>query len=363
MDNLIYYTGLSWNKFIGPKRYSKIRNAFDSLSEFFILSPEEQLGFLGIKQEDALNIFKNMMANGERILSFCRKNSIMLLTMEDPAYPPRLKEIPDPPFLLYKLGDLNYSMHMVAVVGTRDPTPEAKTVNEFFVKEMVSYNIGIVSGLAMGHDAIAQKTVIDFGGYTIAVLGCGVDRAYPAQMKDLYNSIKINGAIISEYPPGSIPLKGNFPLRNRIISGLSDAVLVIQAPERSGALITAKYAEVQGRELYSIPGNPSDLHNTGSNHLIRNGAKIACHPEDIIFDVLGGKARKISATSIDSSPSYSQDEKKVLESIEVETCIDEIAGLTGISVQNLYHILTTLEIRGIVTQYPGNFYVKNKTIC
>ncbi len=358
MDELVYYAALSYNESIGPRRYDKIRLEFPDLKSFFDLKPGEMMGFLGIKNEEHIQFFKDMLPRGEKIVEICGKKNIQMIARESTLYHPRLKEIPDAPFLYYQIGQMNYSVKMIAIVGTRSVTPEAASINEYMTKELVSYNIGIVSGMAKGHDSIAQRTALSNDGFTAAVLGSGIDVVYPAEHRELYHEICRKGAVISEYPPGAASLKSHFPLRNRVISGLADAVLIIQAPEKSGALITANYAEAQGRELYAVPGNPIEPKNKGSNALIQKGARIALSPEEIVLDILGRKAKKINKIPQAEIDNLSREEKLVLEHLSGETLFDDLIGLTGLELPRLNHILTMMEMRGLVTQYPGRIYVK-----
>ncbi|MCX7820539.1 MAG: DNA-processing protein DprA [Brevinematales bacterium] len=350
--DLIYKLALSYNEYIGPKRYKEIKNY--GLNDFFSLNYQEQMQFLKIKTEKAIPFFKNMLIEAEKIEKICKKESIKVIEIESETYPPLLREIEDAPFLIYMLGDFNYSIKPLAVVGTRNPTEDAKLINEYFTREIVSYGIGIVSGLAKGHDGIAQKIAIENDGWTVAVVGGGVDVIYPLSNASLYHQIKKKGCIISEYTPGTYPLKQNFPLRNRIISGLSCGVFVIQAPEKSGSLITAQYAELQGRELYTIPGNVIDPSYSGNNHLIQRGAKIVVSPEEIVFDILGKKAQKI----INKKEEHllSQEEKQLLSLINKEAHFDEIVIKSKMLPERLNHILTLLELKGYLEECAGGFY-------
>jgi DNA processing protein len=356
MEDLIYYAALSCNDAVGPARFQKIRDSFGGLKPFFELSVDEQMDFLRVTNPKSVRYFETMLQAGEKILTVCRNKSIQMVTIEDPAYPPRLRLIPDPPFMIYIIGRLNYSQKMVAVVGTREVTPDAIQINQYFSRELVNYNIGVVSGLAKGHDMIAQKSVLECDGYTIGVLGCAIDRVYPAEARALYDEVKIKGAVVSEYPPGASYLSGNFPLRNRIISGLADAVLVIQAPEKSGALITAQYALSQNKPLYAVPGNPSDKYYAGTNALIKKGAEIALKPEDIVRDLLGKKAVKPEKEK--NSPRLDDEEKRILNHLGDIRYIDDLAGLAGMDLPVLNHRLTLMEIKGLIVQYPGRYYGK-----
>ncbi|MGC8765906.1 MAG: DNA-processing protein DprA [Brevinematia bacterium] len=355
MEELIYKLALSYNPYIGPKRYNQIVTTI-GLKDFFSLPTEKKMSFLKIKIEKAKSVFKNMLFEGEKIYRICENENIKIIEIESPLYPPQLKKIEDAPFLLYFLGNFNYSMKLLAIVGTREATEEAKRINEYFTAELVSYGIGIVSGLARGHDSISQRVALENDGYTVAVVGGGVDVIYPIENTALYNQIKQKGCIVSEYPPGSYPLKQNFPLRNRIISGLSCGVFVVQAPEKSGALITAKYAEAQGREIYTIPGNVLDPSYSGTNKLIQKGARVVVTPEEIAIDILGKNSRKKEKVNIEEKASLSLEEKEVLGFIQKVIHFDEIAAKAKIQPARLIHILTMLEIKGYISEYPGNFY-------
>lgn len=354
MKDLIYYMALSSNSYIGPRRYIMIKERL-GLDNFFSLSTREQMEFLGIRSDRAVSEFERMLIEGERIYKLCNKLGIKTIRLEDETYPSLLKEIEDPPFLLYMYGNLNHSIKKLAIVGTRHPTKEAIEVNKYFTRELVNYGVGIVSGLARGHDGIAQKTALENDGYTIAVVGGGVDVIYPLENKNLYYQIKEKGCIISEYPPATYPLKQNFPLRNRIISGISNGVFVVQAPEKSGALITANYAEAQGRDVYTIPGNPLDPSYAGTNRLIQMGVKVVISPEDIVSDLLGKDAKKrVSQLSVKSD--LSEEELGIISHLKDETHIDEIVSRTKMPQNKVLRLLTLLEVRGYVTQLPGGYY-------
>jgi DNA processing protein len=358
MNDLAYYAALSSNDLIGPKRFMKIIDGFGSLEPFFNLSPSEQIGFLGIKSDDASARFERMPEAGQKIIDDCAKKEICMVTIADGEYPSPLKTITDPPYILYYYGEFNLSIPLVAVVGTREPSAEALNINRYFVSELVNYNIGIVSGMARGHDTAAHEAVIENNGYTIAVLACGVDIVYPSSNRDLYRSLRESGTIVSEYPPGVRPDKWRFPLRNRIISGLANAVLIVQAPVNSGALITAKYAETQGRDVYAVPGNPMDARYGGTNQLLQRGAKVAVSPEEIVLDLTGTKHPAVRR-KVTEMPALDADEMQVFGILSQERHVDEIAGISKIPMGELNAMLTRLELKGVVLQYPGRFYIRN----
>lgn len=203
-------------------------------------------------------------------------------------FPPILRTIPSPPKLLYVLGDISklQNTRSVSVVGSRAVTPYGRTVTSQLVQDLSSRGIAIVSGLALGVDAIAHKAALDTGGYTVAVLPCGLDAIYPANNRDLAKRILMNGgAIISEYPEGSAPFKQNFIARNRLVSGLGDALLITEASGKSGSLHTANFALDQGRPILAVPGPINSSGSTGTNNLIKTGAALVTDATDILNEM------------------------------------------------------------------------------
>ena len=360
MTDALYYAALSSNELISPKRFSEIIEQCGSVKAFFEMTSVEQMKMLQIRSVTHASFFERMPDEGERILSKCEKLGIRVLTQEDEAFPAKLKTIPEAPYILYVLGELNYTLPLVGVVGTREATPDAIELNNYFISELVNYGIGIISGLAMGHDSVAQRTVLEHQGYTAAIVASGLDIVYPAENRDLFAQIVETGAVVSEYPPGTRPDKWRFPMRNRIISGLSDAVLLIQAPEKSGALITADYAILQHRSLYVLPGNPINPQNAGSNRMIREGGKLALTPEEIVFELIGNGAQKASNVQRVNYAELEPDERLIWDALDSEKHIDELIQETDIDAGKLNSILTMMELKGLVLQYPGRFYVRNR---
>lgn len=211
------------------------------------------------------------------------RQGVQFYIKEDEEYPPRLRTIPDPPEVLYVAGKLpSPVMPALAVIGARDASPYGREQAKRFAKELSEVGIQIISGMARGVDGIAGRAALPGSGGSFAVLGCGVDICYPPENRDLYDALKERGGLISEYHPGTLPKAGLFPARNRIISGLSDALLVTEARLRSGTLITTDAALEQGREIFAIPGRISDPFSMGCNELIRQGAQLAADPGQII---------------------------------------------------------------------------------
>ncbi len=227
--------------------------------------------------------------NPEKLEEELQKKRILFMTYGDGEYPEKLLEIPDPPFCLFCIGRMPDDRPTVSIIGARNATPYGREQARVFGSTLSRYGMNVISGMARGIDGIAGRAALDAGGYSAAVLGCGVDICYPSDNKDLYERLCRDGGVISEYMPGTAAQARLFPLRNRIISGLSDVVLVIEASQKSGTLITVDMALDQNREIYALPGRVTDVRSGGCNRLIRQGANIAASPEDIVIDLLGAQ--------------------------------------------------------------------------
>ena len=288
MSKLSYWLWLAAKDELTALVKNQLLECFGSPEHLFAMSRQEfiEKTRLNKRQIDALS--DKSLQRADAIQFDCEKLGISILTMEDSAYPEILCSIPDHPIILYakgKIPDLERKP-AVGIVGTRKATPYGMTMAGEFGKQLASAGMTIVSGMALGIDGAAMRGAISAGGKTIAVLAGGINICYPPEHNFLMGDIQLTGAIISENPP-STPHKGFlFPIRNRIISGLSRAVLVVEAPARSGALITAHEALEQGREVFAIPANIDAPNSMGCNHLIRDGeAAIACEPNDILREV------------------------------------------------------------------------------
>ena len=235
------------------------------------------------------NAIHNFISNRDtrmiaKIDYFCRHNGVMLLAYTDAAYPQSLQNLSDKPLVLYVKGELPQAPYALAIVGSRRCTEYGVRAAACFAQAMTREGIPIISGGAKGIDTAAHEACLQAGGTTVAVLGCGLDIAYPPENARLFARIAERGALVSEYPPGVPPIAANFPARNRIIVGLSQAVLVAEAGKRSGAVITANIAADEGREVYCVPGNIFDGSSIGCHELIRTGAKLVDMPQDILDD-------------------------------------------------------------------------------
>ncbi len=304
--------------------------------------------------------------NIEEEIELINKQKIDIVTIFDKKYPDNLKQIHSPPIVLYIKGQIeDIDKNTVAVVGSRNCTYYGKNMTRRICSSLAKLNITVVSGMARGIDTAAHKETLAAGGKTVAVLGSGLNRIYPSENRKLSEEIAQNGALISEFPMNTPPLKENFPRRNRIISGLSKGVVVVEAPERSGALITADFALEQGKEVFAIPGAANSDNSKGCNNLIKQGAKLACDAFDIIEElfpkILDSHTAK-EQCDIEKKlvlVNIPADNKKLYEllsdePIDINSLIDEL----NLSSQEVSSRLLHLELAGLVKQLPGKLYVR-----
>ncbi|MDT7908091.1 MAG: DNA-processing protein DprA [Candidatus Calescibacterium sp.] len=290
---------------------------------------------------------------------------------EKEKYPALLRNIPDPPICIFYKGELEKDMLCVAIVGTRSPSQYGIEVTKLFSSFLSSMGICIVSGLALGIDTVAHKSVVDVGGKTWAVLGSSVENIYPQSNAPIAKEIlNKGGAIMSEFPPGVPPAPENFPRRNRIIAGISKAVLIAEAPEKSGALITAYLALEYGRDVFAVPGNITSKKSKGTNKLIKEGAFVAESPDDIISRVvpqLGQKVRDEKIGFVSPFIAYeikrqdiSDEEEKILSVLDEETPIhiDDIIKRTGLDPSQVLSTLISLELKSLVVEEGMGYYKK-----
>ena len=286
---------------------------------------------------------------------------MFLLSFFDPGYPQRLKEVHQPPLILYGQGQIQFvGRDSIAIVGSRRCTPYGREVTRKLARELSSMGLCVVSGLAQGIDAQAHLGALEGGGGTLAVLGNGVDVVYPRENGPLYQRICQQGCLISEFPCGSFPAPHNFPIRNRIISGLCLGTLIVEGAEFSGSLITARLALEQDRELFAVPGNITSPTSYGPNYLIKQGAKIVLDRQDILEELppylLDSLSRKTVPVQADSTVSLSPLEQKILKLLSVDSFshIDQLIQASEINLSELNRILLHLELKNLIRQYPGS---------
>lgn len=281
---------------------------------------------------------------------------IEVITRENPAYPALLKGIKNPPPQLYCCGDSTLlGNRSVAVVGSRTSTVYGRKTAAAISRRLAASGVTVVSGMAMGIDASAHEGALDVGGKTIAVLGCGPDVCYPPENKILMTEILRHGLIVSEYAPGTPASRYNFPNRNRIISGICEATIVVQARNRSGALITAELAAEQGREIFAVPGNIDSPYNLGNNRLIKEGAAPLICTDDIL-EYLGISG----ANEEDARERLSEREYRIFELLqkEGELSIDEVCMRTGMTPAYVNPILAVMEMKGFISSEMGRVFLK-----
>ena len=358
-------------------------------------------GFETLPEAARLSLQDKDLKEAEKILADCSEKDIRICTFRDAAYPAKLKNIADPPLVLYYQGKLPEmdSLPTIALVGTRKASAYGLSVARRLGYQMTQCGAVLISGLADGIDGAGAVGGLTAGGAVVGVLGCGADVVSPAKNKGLYADVRRSGCLLTEFPPGTPPYKWNFPKRNRIISGLSNGVLVVEAPERSGALITARNAAEQGRDVFVVPGNIDMPTFTGSNALLREGAAMVTCGWDAVAEYAAlypGKVRKEPAAEhmpqekelpqvaqkplypekqrvsdrkkekkpIDnpSVPPYSdivgtlpEDAQKILAVLEKGAChADDVAAQCGLTAAQVSGAVTILQIKGIVTKKPGN---------
>jgi DNA processing protein len=352
-----YWVGFNLVKGIGAVRLHALMNHFGDLAAAW-QAPVEALQAAGIGPklaERVAQVRANVDLNNymERI----HAQGIGILTWDDELYPARLKEIDQPPPILYVRGELTTEdAWAVAVVGTRRVSAYGRQVTEELALFLASNGVTVVSGLARGVDAIAHQSALKAGGRTIAILGCGVDRIYPPEHAQLAGKMMTSGALLSDYAPGTPPDASNFPPRNRIISGLAMATVVVEAGETSGALITAQFAVDQGREVFAVPGNILAPQSKGTNRLIAQGAHPMLSARDLL-DVLN-LTRITEQRTVRKALPTDETESKLLGVLTHEPLhMDELRNQTGLPIERVSATLVMMELKGLVRQVGGNNYV------
>lgn len=344
-----------------PKRFNEMMHVFDSPRAFFEANKKTIQDKLPWKSDlvDTFILWRDEI-NEQRIEKILIQEQITVLTKEDDGYPSLLKNIYDPPFCLFVRGELALEdAYPLAVVGTRKATPYGKQVTQEIVSTLATHGLTIVSGLALGIDGIAHETTLQVGGKTVAVLGSGINRhhVYPAVHRQLAdNIVEQGGAVISEFPPGTIPSKFTFPKRNRIISGLSLGTLVIEAAEKSGALITSSCALDHGREIFAIPHPITSQTGMGPNKLLKEGAHIVTSAEDII-DILNLRELETFTHNKKIIPDTPSEEKLLNYLSREPSHVDALTKSSGLTSSEVNSTLTIMEMKGHVRNIGNMQYV------
>lgn len=352
-----YWIAFSSIEEIDSSFIQRLYNYFGDIEEAFNANKLSDIDGLSVKKAEKFLRLRDKI-DVDKTFEEVVNRGIKYLTFDDDNYPQMLRNIENPPSVLYYKGDL-FSCNLnktLAVVGSRKATSYAKEALRQIIDEFQNTDICIVSGLASGIDTTAHLAALDNGLKTIGVIASGFDFTYPAANKDLYKRIENGcGAVVTEYYPTFEPLKFRFPQRNRIVSGLSYGTLVAEASLKSGALITSNLTLEQGRELMCIPGLITNPNTQGIYKLLKNGATLVTCADDIL-EALGWEI-KIEQKSLFDLPELSEDEKLIYEALEIEEkCVDEIQSYTKLSIDNLLMYLTMMELKGIIKQVDGDRY-------
>ncbi|MBT9146874.1 MAG: DNA processing protein DprA [Syntrophomonadaceae bacterium] len=367
-----YWLALNAISGLGPRRGRELLKSFGN-PEAILNASERRLREVS---EIGDTLARKIVAwreeiNIEKELELIAKGNIKVLTIEDSGYPSYLSKIFDPPLVLYVKGELlPKDLAAVAIVGSRRPSIYGKMTAEKLGRELGANGLTIISGMARGIDSAAHKGALSSGGRTIAVFGNGLGIIYPAENEALADDIAMSGAVISEFPMLTPPERGNFPRRNRIISGLSLGVVVVEAARRSGALITVDRALEQGKEVFAIPGRVDSPISWGTNNLIQQGAKIATTSDSIVEElepllrnlqqIEGGTKELKSSASGKLTPALGGDEKRLYELLSDAKDIDTIIAESGFSASKVSSTLTTLQIKKLIKEFPGKVFVRSR---
>jgi len=354
---------------IGSIRANRLLSYFGSASKIFQSTVEELQSIEGLTKPICEKIIRaHNIFDLEKEIKKADKLGINIITSDEDNYPEQLKVISDPPLVIYVLGEIKKDdFFSLSIVGTRKPTGYGVSVTEKLTKEFVESKITIISGLARGIDTIAHWTAVKNGGRTIGVLGNGLSICYPPENKNLKQKIldTNSGALISEFPIDTKPERQNFPQRNRLISALSLATIVIEGDITSGALITAKFALEQGKDVFAVPGSIFSKYSKGPHYLLQQGAKLVMSGEDVIREISNlekwVKKKNKRKKETQELQFLNPDEQQILSFIELKPdgiYMDELSNLLKKSISVISQNLTSLELKGLIKSLPGKLYIK-----
>ena len=369
-NNYLGWLALALTPGLGARTAGKLLQKFGSPEEIFAASLTTlEAQRLPAAVAQAIHS-RQPLSQAARELAQVEAARCRLLTWDEPEYPARLREIYDPPPLLYVRGKVELlNRHVISMVGSRRPTPYGNQMAEKLARDLAERGLVIASGLARGIDACSHRGVLNsLTGATIGVLGCGIDVIYPKENKKIFEEIEQRGAIISEFPMGTFPAPQNFPIRNRIIAGMALGVIVVEGAQYSGSLITARLAMEFGREVYGVPGNATQPLSFGPNQLIKQGAKLVTGWEDVVEELptpVRAELMPVESTSAEDraklvAETLAPDEKPLYELLSVDESrhIDELVELSGLSSPEVLAALFDLEMKGVIRQLPGKQFLK-----
>jgi len=361
MESCIKWLSLKTVPGVGNRLFLNLIQHFGEPDKIFSASSKELLQVEGINDRlvSAIQGYK-IPKEVREDLSLVRKNGVRIITFSDPDYPTLLRHIHDPPPVLYMYGRLYHESLNIAIVGSRNATSYGRTITERLSGDLTQRGFTVVSGMARGIDSAAHRGALAVGGQTIAVLGCGLGTIYPAENKKLFHRIAENGAVITEFPFLTAPDAHNFPVRNRIISGLSLGTVIVEATPRSGSLITARLAAEQGREVFAVPGSITSFKSMGTHGLIKQGAKLVEHVDDILEEL--NVMQPISShIKEERTWKLTPEEARVLDQLSpYPVHIDRLVRGLSLSAAQVSGLLLQLELKGLVTQSPGKLFARNE---
>jgi DNA processing protein len=362
-ENRFEWLALSLVPGLGSVGIKNLVAKFGSPREVFRAKLKDIMAVEGMRREVARGVVRrDFSLDPSGVLKTLNSMGARIVTYAEPSYPALLKEIHDPPMVLYLKGqDIPPGTTFIAVVGSRSPTHYGLKAAEKIAQGLARRGLGVVSGMARGIDSAAHWGCLEGKGFTVAVMGTGLDVIYPGSNKKLFERIAEKGAVITEFPLGAPPEPKHFPIRNRIISGLSRGVVVVEATRRSGSLITATQAIEQGREVFAVPGSIDSFKSAGCHHLIKQGAKLIENADDVL-DELGLNypfAPKTDTFKQYPLPLMEESENRVYEIVgDYPLHIDDIAREANLESGAVSSILMKMELKGLVRQLPGKLFVR-----
>jgi DNA processing protein len=352
-----YWVGFQHARRIGPIRLKRLVDKFGSIADAWNAPQRELRQVLDEASVESVMAIRRSL-DLDREMEGIERLGIEVVTLGDHTYPRLLREVPNPPSVLYMKGTLvDEDQKSVAIVGTRRCTAYGRQMAATMAEQLARAGVTVISGLALGIDGQAHRGALAGGGRTIAVLGSGVDQIYPSSHRDLAAQIVATGAVISDYPPGTKPDARNFPPRNRIIAGLSRGIVVVEAPARSGALITVDFAADYGRDVFCVPGNALSEYSAGCHAAVRDGARLVTSAADVLEDL--GMAAPAPGVAAQQAFPLSEQERHLLNYIRWEPQhIDELSAAAGLTPSQSGALLTLLELKGAVRDAGGQHYVR-----
>lgn len=347
---------------MGSMRLAKLLDFFIRPQDILTAAPEKLMQVAGIGQAIARQIRSLKKEDLDKELELVRKLNLKVITIDDDDYPEILRNIFDPPIVLYVKGELKKEDGLsIGIVGSRRASLYGLNCAQNFAAELSGRGFTIVSGMARGIDTFAHRGALKAGGRTIAVIGSGLNKIYPPENQELSEEIARGGAVVSEFPVNTEPLPQNFPRRNRVISGLSLGVLVVEAARNSGALITADFALEQGREVFALPGKVDAQNSFGTNELIKQGAKLVSCVDDILEEFNLDTSARDMAKAAQEMPKLSLIEEEMLlyNLISQEPAIlDELAEKANLDIPRISRILLGLQVKKLIKELPGKQFIR-----